>query len=276
MTTRREIITKCGAGLASILAARRAPAALVRSMLAARNGIAVSGGGGGGGWTNPYITSGLIAMWDGEWNAGGGVHDADAMTWKDLVGSNDLTIGQSYESRREWVDGALGFNLLSNSKTVVGRKIQGMKFLEIVLMLTEVSKGGMALLINGYVRGVSTLLFCTNTGIVQTYNYNVKQGYAAGTLTNNVRVSLSFNTETPTDLRTFKNGSPTSVYQSADGWANGLSDSELLLFTHPAYNFNGGRWEYFFCIRAYSRALTDAEVAANYAVDAARFNHPTT
>ena len=46
MTTRREIITKCGAGLASILAARRAPAALVRSMLAARNGIAVSGGGG--------------------------------------------------------------------------------------------------------------------------------------------------------------------------------------------------------------------------------------
>lgn len=37
MTTRREIITKCGTGLASILAARRAPAALVRSMLAARN-----------------------------------------------------------------------------------------------------------------------------------------------------------------------------------------------------------------------------------------------
>ena len=24
-------------------------------------------------WTNPYVTDGLVAMWDGEWNAGGGV-----------------------------------------------------------------------------------------------------------------------------------------------------------------------------------------------------------
>lgn len=43
MTTRREIV-KAGAGLAAIIAARRAPAALIRSMLAARNGLVVSGG----------------------------------------------------------------------------------------------------------------------------------------------------------------------------------------------------------------------------------------
>ena len=39
MTTRREIVTKCGAGLAAIIAAGRAPAAFIRSMLAARNGM---------------------------------------------------------------------------------------------------------------------------------------------------------------------------------------------------------------------------------------------
>ena len=37
MTTRREIVTKCGAGLAAIIAAGRAPAALVRSLVGARN-----------------------------------------------------------------------------------------------------------------------------------------------------------------------------------------------------------------------------------------------
>ena len=37
--TRREIVTKCGAGLAAIIAAGRAPAAFVRSMVASRNTI---------------------------------------------------------------------------------------------------------------------------------------------------------------------------------------------------------------------------------------------
>ena len=37
-------------------------------------------------WVNPYITDGLIAMWDGEWNAGGGKHDPNATMWKDLTG----------------------------------------------------------------------------------------------------------------------------------------------------------------------------------------------
>lgn len=36
------------------------------------------------GWKNPYITNGLIGMWDGEWNAGGGIHDSNSMIWKDL------------------------------------------------------------------------------------------------------------------------------------------------------------------------------------------------
>lgn len=48
-----------------------------------------------GGWVNPYITDGLVAMWDGEWNAGGGVHDASATVWKDIVGNTDLNVRSS-------------------------------------------------------------------------------------------------------------------------------------------------------------------------------------
>ena len=40
-----------------------------------------------GGWVNPYVPDGLVAMWDGEWNAGGGVHDPNATVWKDLSGN---------------------------------------------------------------------------------------------------------------------------------------------------------------------------------------------
>ncbi len=38
---------------------------------------------------NPYVTKGLVAMWDGEWNAGLGKHDAKASKWKDVVGKSD-------------------------------------------------------------------------------------------------------------------------------------------------------------------------------------------
>lgn len=39
-----------------------------------------------------YVQDGLIAMWDGIENAGWGVHDASARTWKNLVGDIDLPL----------------------------------------------------------------------------------------------------------------------------------------------------------------------------------------
>ena len=41
---------------------------------------------------NPYVTDGLIAMWDGEWNVGLGIHDSSSTTWVDLVGDKDVTL----------------------------------------------------------------------------------------------------------------------------------------------------------------------------------------
>ena len=39
-----------------------------------------------------YVQDGLIAQWDGIDNEGTGVHNPSATVWKDLKGSNDLTI----------------------------------------------------------------------------------------------------------------------------------------------------------------------------------------
>lgn len=92
MNTRKQFL-RDGFGLAAILSTQTAPAILVRSMAAARNGIAAAKRG----WVNPYVTDGLVAMWDGEWNVKGGVHDADATTIADLSGNgHDLSFSGTY------------------------------------------------------------------------------------------------------------------------------------------------------------------------------------
>ena len=56
-------------------------------MIAARQ---IAFGRGAAKWINPYITDGLIAMWDGEWNDGPGKHNPNATMWKDLVDGVEL------------------------------------------------------------------------------------------------------------------------------------------------------------------------------------------
>ena len=44
-------------------------------------------------WKNPYVTDGLIAMWDGIWNAGPGTHADDFSSWLPCVGNHALIRG---------------------------------------------------------------------------------------------------------------------------------------------------------------------------------------
>ena len=59
-------------------------------LIADRNGMAVSGG-----WRNPYVTDGLIAMWDGEWNAGPGHSDPATGQIVDLCGGEPFVVNTS-------------------------------------------------------------------------------------------------------------------------------------------------------------------------------------
>lgn len=40
----------------------------------------------------PYVSSGLVAMWDGIWNVGIGEHGSDANAWKDIVSGEDTSL----------------------------------------------------------------------------------------------------------------------------------------------------------------------------------------
>ena len=50
-----------------------------------------------------YVQSGLVAIWDGIENAGVGVHDNNASSWKDLSGNNRNWV---LESGASWADNA--------------------------------------------------------------------------------------------------------------------------------------------------------------------------
>ena len=43
-------------------------------------------------FVNPYITDGLVAMWDAEWNTGTFRHDSHATIWRDCIEGAEITI----------------------------------------------------------------------------------------------------------------------------------------------------------------------------------------
>ena len=54
--------------------------------------------GGGVPTARDYVQDGLIAMWDGIENAGWGIHDANAIVWKDLLSGLETSIGSNHFS----------------------------------------------------------------------------------------------------------------------------------------------------------------------------------
>ena len=211
----------------------------------------------GGGWQNPYVTDGLVAMWDGEWNAGGGVHDSEATTWKDLIGSNDLTIYG---------------NVLSNCISNIGLygnaagasfKIDGISTIE---ACHEYQGGSITYGIIANTGEVSSsrigLVHYGGANAFQTYS-NIFWSYPE--IGNQHAITLC-----GTTAGCYVNGNELQpVTHSADPWNNG------------SVTIIGGRMNgsyrllaNYFCVRFYSRDLTAAEIAANYAIDKARFNLP--
>lgn len=208
-----------------------------------------------------YVQDGLVAMWDGIENAGWGVHDASASTWKDLVGSNDMTLNQENSAVE---DNALSSGSSKSQIWASFSPIASYATLEIVLMaasnagpcvINPVKQNGWQIvIINGLI----------GTGINPSAD-------------NSKGVSIS--QEVPMSLTIEKS----SVSVTTAIFKNGLEDVNAASLG-SWYTVNGGQvgndginrsfLGKIYAIRLYSRALTAAEVAANYTVDKARFNLP--
>ena len=223
-------------------------------------------GGRGRVWRNPYITDGLLAMWDGEWNVGGGVHDPSATVWKDLVGTRDATLSGTYSwgSNYWYVHSVYGRGLA----TWDGTNLPTSQTIEIALHTDNyVGYGRMMAEAHGIPSPCYDIQGTVN--VVRMYGYGIDAGATIQGL--NVLDSHSYSIAHPS-------GGPLTWYvDGSDVWTRATGNDSLGATNGYFANnssYSRGIDSKYHCIRIYSRALTADEIAANYAIDKARFDLP--
>ena len=245
----------------------------VRSMLGAQG--AINKAETPGGWKNPYITDGLIAMWDGEWNAGPGKHDRNAKKWIDISkhGYDLDVIAGIFEDNYLDCSYATSSSPAAQSTSI---DIPDPSHIEVVAIQTN----------------ITSEVHLLNVGTPKQWGIYNGSSYSNRTKTPCFgRTLLSQSMRFP-DYKTFSGQTYSYNYIVPYGYING----ELINF--PAdHNYDGyqGRRGFttigcarnagsvgysrilrgvIYVIRLYSRQLTAEEVMHNYLVDKERFNLP--
>ena len=222
------------------------------------------------GTTGLYVQEGLIACWDGIENAGAGQpHDDNAMVWKDLVAGREFTLtGVTVGDDRMTFDGtATSYGTLSATDTTATFTAAKNGTMEIVYA----SRDGTAKQVllqapeaSGLMLGWSyladgTYFIIPFAGAVSKPTF----AFSSGTATNSV--SVRYTSGVP--VSAVGNGSSLAS-SDANYWRT--EGSKTIIGTRVAkngYHFPGS----IYCIRLYSRHLTDEEIVANHNVDATRF-----
>jgi hypothetical protein len=249
-------------------------------MIAARQ-IFLGCGAGGGGWKNPYITDGLIAMWDGEWNAGGGVHDPNATTWVDLSGNGNDAIPNAIYPRFD--NNSLVFTGLSNCFWTVTNPSSS-------LANISQSRNYELTLESAY----NFSVVGQNAGIINLSTSATQRGYSLRFYSSKLYATFSgpqygpYGSLSGSFAMSGKDDGVAGSYKRVvvDLYIDGASVDS----THTAQDtfgaVNSRVWlgntgandgvliGHLYTSRIYNRILTAAEIAANHAIDKARLNLP--
>lgn len=201
-----------------------------------------------------YITDGMIAWYDGEWNRDIGVHDPSATTWVNLADNGrDIT---QIDNRFTWGDKYLlppviekvgNIPSFNEARTIEAVLIFiGTGFLP-VINYTDNKYGWIAL------RGNDTVNFG---------QYGPCAPCPRGQLVSisGVGVNVSYNTSTN---KLFINGT------DKKGGSGATGDVNVKCF-NSTFSWGSGT-AYFYCLRFYNRELTDEEVLYNYNIDKERY-----
>ena len=223
--------------------------------------------GGGVLTAKDYVQDGLIAMWDGIENAGWGKHDASATVWKDLVGGLDITLPSSAQIKDNHLlleaEGASSTNKLIIDTT---------KDYTVDVLFVYGDEGEDATYGQWQVGMLAGISFAN-----MFFRYDV---YWSGSRIFNTPATWNLGLYAPSNCRipgaTFRinqsrgkfdiyyNG--VLYHQDIDTGTKKTAAQVKLVPSHVH--------QYTYAMRVYSRALTTEEIAANYAIDKARFNLP--
>lgn len=211
-------------------------------------------------WTNPYVTDGLIAMWDGEWPSGvGGQSAQTASEWVDCIngGVYGRGTGIRYDATRRCFDtNKIGLSVSARFPFAALSSLGG--------ITVEVVFAG-------------TFATADYRGFVTIGEYNIIE---VGTSSVRLRPAGSANTVSGIALNTTMSAVNTSasgtgrnkIYVNGVFRVQGNTPSltvDYVSSPNQSANNVSGR---LYAVRVYSRVLSAAEIAANYATDRARFN----
>ncbi len=214
----------------------------------------------------PYVTNGLVAYWDGVWNAGVGVHDATAEKPEELVSGLETTLSGTIQAEDNAFLLGSG-NLQFNLPAIIPAINEGHATVEIVL-----AKHGTPLRNGGYlaVGGNNTRGFWfwqREDAIFSACSYHARREYNEVLFDTPATNSFAFQLTAATTNTCFLNGAPTFTITRFETAL--AENSTCCIGRLPGYSSHGVAKV--FAIRIYDRALADAEIARNAAIDAARF-----
>lgn len=227
-------------------------AAPVRSMVGARNTVNAETPER---WVNPYVTDGLIAMWDGEWNAGIGIHDSESTIWKDLAGNNDATIT---------APAVFGTNYMQSAKSCGSMQMyyasKSIRTIDVVVQNVK----------DGYVWGMTSnrgrgLVCIANNGWHTFNNGNANDVVVECNIKDVNHITITKTNEWLTTECYLNGNIYTGTTKYNDWWYVGFGFGGSL---------NAGSVTKFYSARLYSRKLTPEEVRHNHDIDKERFNLP--
>ena len=275
MKTRREFIISGAASVGAALGAYSSP---VRSVIGSRDGINRPAGSL---TAKDYVQDGLVAMWDGIENAGWGIKDISSTKWVNLCSptKNTFTVqngkssftGKSFEVEKTYgerigagyfrdVDWSNGGTLEVCSKIDAVENDNGTIF--------SVAVGGTDNLTFGY-NNPWNWKYCVYVGPIGSYPFRDENFIGAGvakTFSNSSRITVSDGTSTTANSM-YRNGELVATGTTAFQYSSAYPTAICANYAGSLQQIKAG----FYNIRVYSRALTAAEIAANYAVDCARF-----
>ena len=221
-----------------------------------------------------YVQDGLIACWDGIENAGAGVHDSSATVWKDLVAGREfaLTGVTVNDDRMTFAGSATSFGNLSAADTTSTFVVAKNGTMEIVYASPTIVSGQnyQILLQSTASAGLAFGLYTSSSIIAYTTSTTTGKpvlSFTSGTATNSVSVRYS----SCVPASAIANGETQSLLSSNNYWGSPDASGTTFIGVRASKANNTHFPGSIYCIRLYSRQLTDAEIAANHAIDVKRF-----
>ncbi len=212
-----------------------------------------------------YVQEGLVAQWDAIDNSGVGYHVPDAATWKDLAGTCDLAI---------WTGGswtAAGTSLTVNKGSARGNTATpAYRTIEVVCKVTSSGTRANIMFYSG--GSASSRKYALFTGNGTKAYFESDRNTPCITWTYDataIRMMAATYGSAGTVDAVYRDGAAANDGTYKEGWGNG--DGNAMIGDRHA---NGSNWPWYgeiYTIRLYSTALTPEQIAANHAVDVARF-----